>query len=149
MSQLDLKKIKLGDNADTSKNFVISVPAVADGTLTIERENGTDVLTIDANGVVVSPGNAQTWKNVTASRTQGSTYTNNTKLPIFVYYVGNAAFAASAVSFTVNGMVIGYSAAAVSNGNVVSGMFVVPAGATYSIAQARGTVNMATWMELQ
>lgn len=49
MSQLSLKKIKLGDNADTSKNFVISVPAVADGTLTIERENGTDVLTIDAS----------------------------------------------------------------------------------------------------
>ena len=52
MSLLSLKKIKLGDNADTSKNFVISVPAVADGTLTIERENGTDVLTIDANGFV-------------------------------------------------------------------------------------------------
>ena len=52
MSQLSLKKIKLGDNADTSKNFVISVPAVADGTLTIERENGTDVLTIDASGFV-------------------------------------------------------------------------------------------------
>lgn len=49
MSQLSLKKIKLGDNADLSKNFVISVPAVADGTLTIERENGTDVLTIDAS----------------------------------------------------------------------------------------------------
>lgn len=50
MSQLSLKKIKLGDNADLSKNFVISVPAVADGTLTIERENGTDVLTIDSAG---------------------------------------------------------------------------------------------------
>lgn len=47
---LALRQIKLGDNADTSKNFVISVPAVADGTLTIERENGTDVLTIDAGG---------------------------------------------------------------------------------------------------
>ena len=50
MSQLSLKKIKLGDNADLSKNFVISVPAVADGTLTIKRENGTDVLTVDAGG---------------------------------------------------------------------------------------------------
>lgn len=57
MSQLSLKKIKLGDNADTSKNFVISTPAVADGTLTIERENGTDVLTIDSSGKVVFPGN--------------------------------------------------------------------------------------------
>lgn len=49
-AELHLTKIKLGDNADTSKNFVISVPAVSDGTLTIERENGTDVLTIDASG---------------------------------------------------------------------------------------------------
>ena len=54
---LALRQIKLGDNADTSKNFVISVPAVADGTLTIERENGTDVLTIDASGKMVVPGN--------------------------------------------------------------------------------------------
>lgn len=52
---LALRQIQLGDNADTSKNFVISVPAVADGTLTIERENGTDVLTIDASGNVAFP----------------------------------------------------------------------------------------------
>ena len=52
MSQLSLKKIKLGDNADLSKNFVISVPAVADGTLTIERENGADIITVAANGAV-------------------------------------------------------------------------------------------------
>ena len=54
-AELHLTKIKLGSNADTSKNFVISVPAVADGTLTIERENGTDVLTIDASGNVAFP----------------------------------------------------------------------------------------------
>lgn len=54
---LALRQIKLGDNADTSKNFVISVPAVADGTLVIERENGTDVLTIDASGRVSFPNN--------------------------------------------------------------------------------------------
>ena len=34
---LALRQIKLGDNADTSKNFVISVPAVADGTLSITK----------------------------------------------------------------------------------------------------------------
>ena len=49
---LALRQIKLGDNADSTKNFVISVPAVADGTLTIERENGTDIITVAANGVV-------------------------------------------------------------------------------------------------
>lgn len=57
MSKLATKTIKLGDSADTSKNFLISVPATPDGSLTIERENGTDVLTVDASGKVVIPGN--------------------------------------------------------------------------------------------
>lgn len=56
MSAISLKNIKLGDNADPSKNFVISVPSVADGTLTIKRENGTNVLSIAANGEAVIPG---------------------------------------------------------------------------------------------
>lgn len=55
-ANIHLTKIKLGTNADTSKNFVISVPAVADGTLTIERENGTVVFKIEANGTVTIPG---------------------------------------------------------------------------------------------
>lgn len=41
MSQISTKKIKLGDNADTSKNFLISVPAVANGTLSITKEDGS------------------------------------------------------------------------------------------------------------
>lgn len=41
MADLNLRSIKLGDNADASKNFVIEVPLVADGTLTIKREDGT------------------------------------------------------------------------------------------------------------
>ena len=56
MSTIAVKKVKLGDNADTSKNFLIEVPAVADGTLTIKRENGTSVLSIDATGKAVIPG---------------------------------------------------------------------------------------------
>lgn len=53
---LALRQIQLGDNADTSKNFVISVPAVADGTLVIERGNGADVLSIAADGTVAISG---------------------------------------------------------------------------------------------
>ena len=54
--QLNLRTVKLGDNADTSKNFLIQVPAVADGTLSISRENGTAVATIDAAGKVTFTG---------------------------------------------------------------------------------------------
>ena len=51
------QSIKLGSNSDESKNFLISVPSVADGTLVIERGNGTDVLRIDTSGnvLVISP----------------------------------------------------------------------------------------------
>jgi len=55
MSKLKVKEVLLGDNADPSKNFVLSVPAVADGTLTIKRANGTNVLSIDATGKVQFP----------------------------------------------------------------------------------------------
>ena len=79
MSQLSLKKIKLGDNADLSKNFVISVPAVADGTLTIKRENGTDVLTIDASGFM---GVADGPKVKTKKFTGTTAAAINTKLAI-------------------------------------------------------------------
>ena len=38
---LALRQIQLGDNADTSKNFVISVPAIADGTLSITKADNS------------------------------------------------------------------------------------------------------------
>lgn len=56
MSTIKLKNIQLGDNPDPSKNFVLSVPAVADGTLSIKRQDGTNVLSIDATGKAVIPG---------------------------------------------------------------------------------------------
>ena len=38
--QLALGTVKLGDNADTSKNFLFKTPAIADGNLLITKENG-------------------------------------------------------------------------------------------------------------
>lgn len=55
---LSLTAIKLGDSATPSKNFIISVPDIPDGTLTIERADGTDVLTIDATGRVKFPSSS-------------------------------------------------------------------------------------------
>ena len=56
MSTLKTKKVQLGDNADPSKNFLIEVPAVADGTLSIKRQDGTNVLSIATDGKTVIPG---------------------------------------------------------------------------------------------
>jgi hypothetical protein len=48
--------IQIGLSATSSQNFIISTPAVPDGTMTIKRENGTHVLDIDVNGVIKQPG---------------------------------------------------------------------------------------------
>lgn len=138
MSKIALKTIKLGDSADTSKNFLISVPTVPDGTLTIERENGTDVLTVDASGKVSIPGNARTWQNVTASRALGGNYTNNTGVDIEVQVSVNAV--AVSITMTVQGVtVIWY--------NGQNGRWTVPPGASYSVVASSGTLNI--WNELR
>jgi len=56
MSQLKTTKVYLGDSATLANNFQISVPATPDGTLTLERGDGTDVLTVDATGGVSQKG---------------------------------------------------------------------------------------------
>ena len=144
---LALRQIKLGDNADTSKNFVIAVPAVADGTLVIERGNGTDVLSIAADGKVTIPGNVQTWQDVKASRALGTTYTNSTGFPITVA-VSATSTAISLLALYVNGVAV-YN----GNGGAVATTFsvvgVIPAGASYSIVNAAGTPTVTYWSELR
>ena len=50
-----LNQVLLGDNADPTKNFIISVPAVPDGTLTIARGSGEVVIKVEATGKVTFP----------------------------------------------------------------------------------------------
>lgn len=143
---LSLTKIKLGDSANAANNFLISVPDTADGTLTIERENGTDVMTIDAAGKVVIPGNIQTWQDVTASRANNTDYINSTSLPI---KVSVAAFAANAdlLFFYVNGVV---AQKITSPASAAVGVFVeVPVGATYRVVQGGTTPTIFSWSELR
>lgn len=139
--------VKLGDNADTSKNFLIKVPAVADGTLKIQRENGTDVLSIDANGKVTVPGNAQTLQNVVASRALATDYTNGTAFPIAV-----VVSASSTLAFTLRAIVNGLTLVLGTQGTsgyVVGGTFIVPPGGTYRVTVDAGTSTISTWVELR
>lgn len=69
MSTIAVKKIKLGDNVDLSKNFLIEVPSVADGTLTIKREDGTAVLSIAADGTPNLVVPRKTWTPAIAGGT--------------------------------------------------------------------------------
>ena len=52
MSQVNTKTVLLGSNADQTKNFKITVPTPEDGSLTIERGDGTDVLSLLASGLL-------------------------------------------------------------------------------------------------
>ena len=153
---LELRQIQLGDNADTSKNFVISVPAVADGTLTIERENGTDVLTVDAAGKLsftaadnqLPLGVGQTWQDVSSNRVFATNYTNTTARPIQVSVYVESTGAGQTASLIVDGLTVALagSTGAVNNGGYSQLTCVVPAGSIYQVtssAAARG------WKELR
>lgn len=54
--KLAIKTIQLGDSATPSQNFVVTLPAVPDGTLKISRGNDgattQDVLTVNADGTI-------------------------------------------------------------------------------------------------
>lgn len=54
-TKINGNQIQLGDDADTSKNFIISVPATPDGTLSISRMSGGAVLEVDASGNISLP----------------------------------------------------------------------------------------------
>lgn len=148
-ANLSLTKIKLGNSATPANNFLISVPDTADGTLTIERENGTDVMTIDAAGKVVFPGNAQTWQDVKASRALGILYTNSTGLTIVITVSGTSSVLNGCCVATVDGANLSYTSGASGVSGVITGTWSIPAGSTYSINNAVGVATLSSWMELR
>lgn len=144
--------IQLGRSADPSKNFLITVPDVADGTLTIKRGDDTVVATIDAAGKVVAPGNAQTLQNVAGSRSANTLYTNNTGQTIYAMVAMWSSAYATAIVATVT--TVGGSAILIY-GSVVataysSVSFAVPPGATYMCNMTIGTPGaIQNWVELR
>ena len=84
-SQLNLSKIKIGTSLDSSKNFIVSTPDVANGTLSITRENGTPVVNIDATGVVSIPNNVVAFHvlSTTATMTDGGSITATYTTKVF------------------------------------------------------------------
>jgi hypothetical protein len=67
VSKVKCKNVTLGDNADTTKNLSINVPATADGTLILGKESGADILTVNNAGDVNIVNNL-TIGNVTVKR---------------------------------------------------------------------------------
>lgn len=129
-----VSQVKLGDSADPTKNFQINVPAVPDGTLTIERGDGTDVLQVSALGVVTTPGNAQTWQ--TFNPTDNQSYTNDTPLPVTIAIkLTSAVNTAMTGTITIAGIVISqFAAPPVAAQQSLHTLYAeIPAGAVFSV----------------
>lgn len=124
-------------SGDTSGSITLSAPAVA----------GSNTLTLPAStGIIATEGvgQGQTWQNVTASRTSGTTYTNSTGRPIQV----NASIVVGSNGSSllqVNGVNVSSMNNQFGDRNLTTTMSaIVPNGSTYGVTA--GTVNF--WSEL-
>ncbi len=97
------------------------------------------------DSAVIPLGVGQTWQDVKASRAYGTTYTNTTGRPIYLY-IYNSIATNGTFTITVNGVSWGgYHYAA---GNCGTPTFIVPAGGTYSVSTT-ASLTVANWMELR
>lgn len=107
--------------------------------------NGTTVAWTNIGGI----GNGQTWKDETANRALGTTYTNSTGKPIQVDVLVNGTSAANVtVTLVVNGVTIRGQYASGAGQYIHTITAIVPPGATYRAAVANGTGNLGFWNEL-
>ena len=115
--------------------------------------NGTTGLTFNNSSTQdvgsVATG-SQTWTDVGASRSSGTTYTNSTGKPIQILVctdnAGNTTYgAAGAAKYYINGSNVGQQFC--SNAANIGGLFsaIIPNGATYSVTAS----TIRTWWELR
>ena len=143
-----MSKISLAGNASGTGTFTIASPnSNTDRVLNLPDSAGTVALTADVLGV------GQAWTDVTGSRVFGTTYTNSTTKPITVI-VGTQAAGAGVyyVTPTVGGVALPRHGSNSSVGSYLSLTFIVPAGATYSVANSTNTLLSnagSNWVELR
>lgn len=143
-----------GGDLSTNRTFSIANTAVAAGSY--GSASAIPVLAINAQGQVTSASTAaitlaeigvgQTYQNVTASRSFGSSYTNSTNKPIFVTVSFDSAF--GIVTFYVAGQLVGDAGEVGSSGSIEVFQFIVPPGATYSTSVS-GSAPLRYWTELR
>lgn len=120
----------------------------AAGDTCILRATAANVVEVLAytRGIPQAVGEAQTWQNVTASRTAGTIYTNTTGRPIMVSVRGTAAAPGTSVVLLVSGIVISAFEEGAANATVLTVCAIVPNGATYQVIASSFTVT--AWLEL-
>lgn len=93
-------------------------------------------------------GVGQSWQNLTSSRSSGTTYTNSTLKPIYVWlsiYDTNG----SGFSVVINGVTIISSTWDLPPNGYYPFNFIVPAGHTYRVTWAGGNSQLLSWAELR
>lgn len=125
-------------------NSVIS-SKIPNGAIGTAQLGVASVTSATMETLVLPLGVSQTWQDVKASRAYGTTYTNSTGRPIYVY-VYSSIGTNGTFTITVNGVTWGgYHYAA---GNCGTPTFIVPSGGTYSISTT-ASLTVANWMELR
>ncbi len=156
-------------DVDTNGNIIKTAKAGGAFTLKVEDANtttkgvvqfanSTEVANKANVGKAVTPSNTatiaqstdlgvgQTWQNMTASRSGGSTYTNNTGKPIVVIVSIRDANIFSGVLVYVGGVVI-IDVDDIGAQGTTPYTFIVPNGSTYSVTVNSNTIRH--WAELR
>jgi hypothetical protein len=122
---------------------VIGSTAVTNATNATSATTATTATTATnvTNGLGVS---TQSYQNVTGSRAFGTTYTNSTGKPIWVWYSATDATSGGATYAYVGGNLACFSGTDLYPRNFAG--FIVPNGVTYSITS---NSNLAYWLELR
>jgi hypothetical protein len=91
----------------------------------------------------------QTYQNLTASRVNGTTYTNSTGAPILlVISAGDAAAQPLSLTILINGNATPITSRGAPTGTVIAWSLVIPIGQTYS-ATWNASANFSGWWELR
>jgi hypothetical protein len=133
------------DNGSNYVRLIAPTSIAANRTITLPDATGTMALTANVIGV------SQTWTDVTASRSTGTTYTNSTGKPIQVSIQSTiTGLVASAAWFEVGGVVISRVGGSGSTANMPAYVYaIVPDGATYRLNTVSGVGVPAIWAELR
>jgi len=117
------------------------------GTATTESLVSPAKIKAAIDTLALTIGVDQTWQDVTSSRSSGTTYTNTTGKPIMVNILsgtaGNTTVSATATVGGTTFTLIYDNTPSTARG---TGSFIVPVGATYSVACSRGIDG---WHELR
>lgn len=143
--QVTATTLQTGVSGTNTNNFRLDASA-ADGTMKLERGDGQDIMTVDAAGKVAFPQNVQAWQDLSGSRAENTTYTNNTGQPITVAITVTAQVSVNlTLSMRVGSLAVYYTyIPGGAQPSAYTGVVVVPPGETY-IASWPGGINPIWW----